>query len=169
LTAAVRLARERTFKQDPKYPIRLLVDIAVKALSPAINDPTTAVRAIDQIEDLLHRLGRCDLDSGYARDADGVLRLMFPMPTWEDYLMLAFDEIRQYGVGSLQVARRLRAALNAIADSLTDEGRREIVRQHLRHLDEIVGHSSHDVDDQVVALQEDRQGLGLSRKPARPH
>jgi uncharacterized membrane protein len=169
LIAAVRMARERTFKQDPKYPIRLLVDVAIKALSPAINDPTTAVQAIDQIEDLLHRLGRCDLDSGYARDADGVLRLMFPIPTWEDYLMLAFDEIRQYGVNSLQVVRRLRAALNAIADSLTDEGRREIVRQHLRHLDEVVGHSAHDVEDRVVALQEDRQGLGLSRKPARPH
>jgi uncharacterized membrane protein len=169
LIAAVRLARARTFKQDPKYPIRLLVDVAIKALSPAINDPTTAVQAIDQIEDLLHRLGRCDLDSGYARDADGVLRLMFPMPTWEDYLMLAFDEIRQYGVGSLQVMRRLRAALNAIADSVAEEGRRESVRQHLRHLDEVVGHSSHDVEDRLVALQEDRQGLGLSRKPARPH
>jgi uncharacterized membrane protein len=169
LIQAVHLAPARTFKQDPKYPIRLLVDIAIKALSPAVNDPTTAVQAIDQIEDLLHRLARCDLDSGYARDADGVLRLMFPMPTWEDYLTLAFDEIRQYGVGSLQVARRLRAALNAIADSVADENRRESVRQHLRHLDEVVGHSSHDVEDRVVALQEDRQGLGLSRKPARSY
>ena len=169
LIQAVRLAPARTFKQDPKYPIRLLVDIAIKALSPAINDPTTAVQAIDQIEDLLHRLARCDLDSGYVRDADGVLRLMFPMPTWDDYLTLAFDEIRQYGVGSLQVVRRLRAALNAIADSVADEDRRESVRQHLRHLDEVIGHSSHDVEDRVVALQEDRQGLGLSRKPARSH
>jgi uncharacterized membrane protein len=85
---------ERTAEQDPKYPIRLLVDIAIKALSPAINDPTTAVQAIDQIEDLLRRLGRRDLDAGQARDAKGVLRLIFPMPTWEDYLALAFDEVR---------------------------------------------------------------------------
>jgi Predicted membrane protein (DUF2254) len=97
-------------------------------------------------------------------DPDGVLRLMFPMPTWSDYLTLAFDEIRQYGVGSLQVIRRLRAALNAIADSV-DEDRREIVRRHLRHLDDVVGHSAHNVEDRIVALQEDRQGLGLSRKP----
>ena len=88
---------ERTSEQDPKYPIRLLVDIAIKALSPAINDPTTAVQAIDQIEDLLRRLGGHDLDAGYAHDADGVLRLIFPMPTWKDYLVLAFDEIRHYG------------------------------------------------------------------------
>ena len=50
LMRAIHLGRERTFEQDPKYPIRLLVDVAIKALSPAINDPTTAVQAIDQIE-----------------------------------------------------------------------------------------------------------------------
>ena len=86
LMRAIRLERERTFEQDPKYPIRLLADIAIKALSPAINDPTTAVQTIDQIEDLLRRLGRLALDAGHAEDANGVLRLVFPMPTWEDYL-----------------------------------------------------------------------------------
>ena len=95
LRRGIHLARERTAEQDPKYPIRLLVDIAINALSPAINDPTTAVQAIDQIEDLLRRLGRRDLDAGQARDAKGVLRLIFPMPTWEDYLALAFDEVRK--------------------------------------------------------------------------
>ena len=89
LRRAIHLARERTAEQDPKYPIRLLVDIAIKALSPAINDPTTAVQAIDQIEDLLRRLGRRDLNVGHAWDANDVLRLIFPMPTWEDYLALA--------------------------------------------------------------------------------
>ena len=113
---AIHLALERTSEQDPKYPIRLLVDIAIKALSPAINDPTTAVQAIDQIEDLLRRLGRLDLDAGYASDANVVLRLVFPMPTWEDYLTLAFDEIRQYGANSVQVMRRLRSALTGLAD-----------------------------------------------------
>ena len=67
LRRAVVLKPERTFAQDPKYPLRLLVDIAIKALSPAINDPTTAVQAIDQIEDLLRRLGRRDLDAGHRR------------------------------------------------------------------------------------------------------
>src|SRR5436190_6403463 len=111
LMRAIELGGERTFAQDPKYHIRLLVDIAIKALSPAINDPTTAVQAIDQIEDLLRRLGGHDLDAGYARDADGDLRLIFPMPTWEDYLVLAFDEIRHYSGHSVQVMRRLRSAL----------------------------------------------------------
>jgi hypothetical protein len=68
LRRLVRLGSERTFEQDPKYAIRILVDIAIKALSPAINDPTTAVQALDQVEDLLLRLGRADLETGRARD-----------------------------------------------------------------------------------------------------
>ena len=111
LLGAVRLGRERTFEQDPKYPIRLLVDIAIKALSPAINDPTTAVQTIDQLEDLLRRLGLAELDAGYVADESGALRLVFPTPTWEDYLTLAFDEIRQFGSSSVQVLRRMRSAL----------------------------------------------------------
>ena len=118
LLRSVLLGRERTFEQDPKYPIRLLVDIAIKALSPAINDPTTAVQTIDQLEDLLRRLGAAELDAGYAVDESGALRLVFPTPTWGDYLTLAFDEIRHFGSGSVQVMRRMRSALVGLADSL---------------------------------------------------
>jgi uncharacterized membrane protein len=166
LMRAVHLAFERTSQQDPKYPIRLLVDVAIKALSPAINDPTTAVQAIDQIDDLLRRLGGHDLDAGYAYDADGVLRLIFPMPTWEDYLALAFDEIRQYGSDSVQVMRRLRSALVGLADSVTDDTRIGAVVRHLKQLDAAVDHSHLTADDQQTARQEDRQGLGLSRRNA---
>jgi uncharacterized membrane protein len=166
LMAAIDLERERTFEQDPKYPIRLLVDIAIKALSPAVNDPTTAVQAMDQIEDLLRRLGRRDLDAGYARDADGVFRLIFPMPTWEDYLALAFDEIRQFGATSVQVMRRLRSALAGLMESSTIAARAEAVQRCIRHLDLSIDHSTLDAQDQTMARHEDRQGLGLSRKRA---
>jgi uncharacterized membrane protein len=166
LRRAIRLARERTFEQDPKYPLRLLVDIAIKALSPAINDPTTAVQALDQIEDLLHRLGRRALDAGCVKDDQGVLRLIFPTPTWEDYLTLAFDEIRQYGVSSVQVMRRLRSALLGLMDSVTEAERKEVVQRYLQHLNLVVERSVLDAEDQVMALQEDRQGLGLSRRRA---
>ena len=71
LVRGIHFGFERTAEQDPKYPIRLLVDIAIKALSAAINDPTTAVQAIDQIEDLLRRRGVCELDAGYAHDVLG--------------------------------------------------------------------------------------------------
>jgi len=154
---------ERTSEQDPKYPIRLLVDIAIKALSPAINDPTTAVQAIDQIEDLLRRLGGHDLDAGYARDANGVLRLIFLMPVWKD-LVLAFDEIRHYGADSVQVMRRLRSALVGVTDSVTADTRIGAVQRYLKQLDLTVDRSDLAADDQETARQEDRQGLGLPRR-----
>ena len=168
LRQAIQLAKERTFEQDPKYPLRLLVDIAIKALSPAINDPTTAVQAIDQIEDLLHRLGRRALDAGCVMDDLGDLRLIFPTPTWEDYLTLAFDEIRQYGASSVQVIRRLRSALLGLADSVTEAERKDLVQRYLNRLNLAVEHSVFDAEDRVMALEEDRQGLGQSRRRTEP-
>ena len=163
LMRAIHLMRQRTFEQDLKYPIRLLVDVAIKALSPAINDPTTAVQTIDQIEDLLLRLGQSELDAGYVKDANGIIRLVIPMPTWEDYLSLAFDEIRQYGATSVQVIRRLRSALIGLMESLPSSVRADTVRRYLEHLDLVVERSLLDAEDRLMAHQEDRQGLGLSR------
>ncbi len=163
LLQSVRLGRERTFEQDPKYPIRLLVDIAIKALSPAINDPTTAVQTIDQLEDLLRRLGASELDAGYVVDASDRVRLIFPTPSWEDYLALAFDEIRQFGSSSVQVMRRLRAALLGLTDSLPNGPRAQSVQNYLAHLDRTINASLFDIEDQHMARQQDRQGIGLSR------
>lgn len=168
LRRTFRLAATRTFEQDPRYALRLLVDIAIRALSPAVNDPTTAVQALDQIEDLLRRLGRRRLDAGRVHDADGRLCLVFPTAVWEDYLDLAFDEIRQYGATSLQVVRRLRAALVGLAESLEDEKRREAVLRHLTHLDLGIGRAGFDDLDRKTALDEDRQGLGMTRRPEQP-
>jgi uncharacterized membrane protein len=164
LLRVVHLGRERTFEQDPKYPIRLLVDVAIKALSPAINDPTTAVQTIDQLEDLLRRLGASELDVGYAPDENGSLRLLLLTPTWEDYLALAFDEIRQFGAGSIQVMRRMRAALDGLAGWLPREDRKQVVRRYLGRLDHAIERSGFDSEDQRMALDEDRQGIGLSRR-----
>jgi uncharacterized membrane protein len=164
LTRAIHLATSRSFEQDPKYAIRLLVDIAIRALSPAINDPTTAVQALDQIEDLLRRLGCRQLEAGYARDRAGKIRVTFPVPTWQDYLALAFDEIRQFGAASIQVGRRLRAALVGLGDTIAVDERRAAVQQYLDHLSLAIGQSSFDDQDRAAAQQEDRQGLGLSRR-----
>ena len=167
LWRAIHLADERTFEQDPKYPIRLLVDVAIKALSPAINDPTTAVQAIDQLEDLLRRLGRRSLADVRARDGKGVVRLIYPTPNWEDFLSLSFDEIRQYGASSVQVMRRLRSAFAGVAESMSDDSRIAAVEQYISHLDLVIARSPLDPEDQAVASQEDRQGLGVSRPSGR--
>jgi uncharacterized membrane protein len=165
LRQAIHVGTSRTFEKDPKYAIRLLVDIAIRALSPAVNDPTTAVQALDQIEDLLRRLGRRQLDAGLARDSDGTIRVTFPTPTWQDYLSLSFDEIRQYGATSIQVGRRLRAALVGLSGTIAVGDRRAAVQEYLDHLNLGIGRSSFDDQDRAAALQEDRQGLGLSRRP----
>lgn len=166
LLKPLRLARERTFEQDPKYPLRLLVDIAIRALSPAVNDPTTAVQALDQIEDLLRRLATHRLDAGYANDEDGILRVIYQMPTWQDYLSLAFDEIRQFGATSVQVMRRLRSALVGLAETAGTPARVLEVVEYLNHLNIVVDQSQLDPADRLMVRREDRQGLGLSRGQA---
>ena len=163
LRRAVQLEHQRTFDQDPKYALRLLVDIAIKALSPAVNDPTTAVQTLDEIEDLLRRIGTRYLEVGEVTDESGVLRLVFPAPTWEDFLSLAFDEIRFYGAASLQVMRRLRAALYDL-DRVVPPARQKAIRHYIDHLDVTVKKSISDSEDLTTASQQDRQGLGLSRK-----
>jgi uncharacterized membrane protein len=167
LLRLIQLGPERTFEQDPKYAIRLLVDIAIKALSPAINDPTTAVQALDQVEDLLLRLGRRSLSIGRARDAQGTLRLLFPVPSWEDFLVLALDEIRFYGASSIQVMRRLRALLQDLTEHAPPE-RRAAVQRYLERVDNGIRRAFEDSDDLKDALEEDRQGLGLPRERREP-
>ena len=162
LKAAIALGAERTFEQDPKYAIRLLVDIAIRALSPAVNDPTTAVQALDQIEDLLLRLGRRRLDIGQIRDGSGASRVVVPMPTWDDFLALAFDEIRYCGATSVQVMRRMRALASDLTQALGPDRHAALTRYRDR-LDASIATSFSDVDDKKDASIEDRQGLGVPR------
>jgi uncharacterized membrane protein len=161
LRRLVRLGADRTFEQDPKYAIRILVDIAIRALSPAVNDPTTAVQALDQLEDLLLRLGRRKLAAGRARDASGSVRLVFPVPSWEDFLVLALDEIRFYGASSIQVMRRMRSVLQDLMEHVPPE-RREALRRYLERVDKGIQRAFEDGEDRKDALEGDRQGIGLS-------
>lgn len=132
LRRAIILDTERTFEQDPKYAIRLLVDIAIRALSTAVNDPTTAVEALNHIEDLLIRLGRCRLEIGDFHDKGGHFRLLTIFPTWEDFLRLALDEIRLYGAGSIQVMRRMKALLCDLLSLLPEERRPAVLEWQAR-------------------------------------
>ena len=153
---------DRTFDQDPKYALRLLVDIAIKALSPAINDPTTAVQALDQIQDHLLRLGRRRLEVGAVRDSEGILRLVVPHPTWEDFLRLGFEEIRFCGATSVQVMRRMRALISDLIEALPQE-RRPALEHHRERLNATIARSFADEEEKLQASVEDRQGLGVPR------
>jgi uncharacterized membrane protein len=169
LRKAVEMGTERTFEQDPKYAIRLLVDIAIKALSPAINDPTTAVQALDQIEDLMLRLGRRRLEIGAMRDGNGPLKLAIPTPNWEDFIILAFDEIRICGARSIQVMRRMKALISDLIAALPPERHAQLRYYRERLNARSIARSFEDVLEQQEAAIEDRQGLGGPRRiPASP-
>lgn len=163
LRQAIFLGPERTFEQDPKYAIRLLVDIAIKALSPAINDPTTAVQALDYLEDLLRCLGARRLQAGCLYDAAGTLRVAFPCPRWQDFVSLALEEVRYYGASSIQVMRRMRALLRDMVPDLPAE-RQAALRVYLDRVDTGVNRGFLLPEDRRSASMEDRQGLGMARQ-----
>lgn len=163
LMDGIEMGGERTFAQDPKYAIRLLVDIAIKALSPAINDPTTAVQALDQIEDLLLRIGQRQMEIGAFPDSDGHLRLVVPFPTWDDLLRLALDEISSYGANSVQVMRRMNALVSDLIPAVP-ESRRAALKYWKGRLQARIARSFADGEERIDASQEDRQGLGIRRQ-----
>lgn len=111
LTEYISIGDERTMHQDAAYGFRQIVDIAERTLSPAVNDPTTAVQAVDQLHDLLRRLAHRHFPSDHRLDQSGQLRIVAPRFSWDDYVRLAFDEIRHYSGRSIQVTRRLTGAV----------------------------------------------------------
>jgi uncharacterized membrane protein len=161
LRAMVALGVERTIEQDPAFAVRIMVDIAIRALSPAVNDPTTAVQVLDHLEDLLRLVGQTDL-SDRAPPVDEHMEsggLVIPNRTWSDYLVLSVTEIREYGDTSIQVVRRLRAMLAELEDSVLPE-RREAVRMELERLDAAVAARWQGTVDLELAALADRQGIG---------
>lgn len=167
LRNALELGDQRTFEQDPKYAIRLLVDIAIRALSPAVNDPTTAVQALDQIGDLLLRLGGRRLEIGDFRDSQGRIRVVIPFPAWEDFVRLALDEILFYGANSVQVMRRMNALVNDLI-SVVPEERRAALNYWQTRLNISIARSFADEEEKLDASMADRQGLGMPRQHSTP-
>jgi uncharacterized membrane protein len=153
------LARQRTIDQDPAFVLRMLVDIGIRALSPAVNDPTTAVQALDRIEALLVELRRRDTGPSVVVDEQGTSCGRFPAPTWGEYLNLALIEIRHYGGQSAQVARRLRALHEHLLE-IADGPDRERIRLEQRLLDETLAANFPDERERAILSRPDRLGLG---------
>jgi uncharacterized membrane protein len=156
---SIALGAERTIEQDPTFAFRVIVDIASKGLSPAINDPTTAVLAIDRIHHLLRHVGGRRLDNEKVRDAGGRIRLHYRTPDWQDFVVLAVTEIRQFGGGSIQIARRLRAMLENLIATLPAE-RAAPLRQELALVKKSAERFFEDAEDRARAEVSDAQGVG---------
>lgn len=156
----VALGQERTIEQDPAFAIRIMVDIANRALSPAVNDPTSAVQVLDYLEDLLLLMGRSDLSAqGMYRDAGGTPRLIIPTTTWENFLALGVTEIRLFGGSSVQVVRRLRALLQRLHAGVRAECR-PAVEAELARLEATARQFFGDSPDLDLAGAADIQGIG---------
>lgn len=166
LRHSIALGSERTLDQDPAFAFRIIVDIGAKALSSAINDPTTGVLALDQVHRLLRMVGLRRLDTGCVRDAQGNLRLLYRTPDWEDFVTLGLTEIRQFGCDSIQVARRMRALLEHLMNVLPPD-RVPRLQEELDLLTRSVERTFADDEDKRRALASDLQGLGGSAVPSR--
>ena len=161
LCGCVIFGSERTLEQDPLFAFRILVDIAIKALSAAINDPTTAVLAIDQLHRLLRSAGQRNLRTDSILGPTGALRVIFRAPDWDDFVHLAFAEIRFYGASNVQIARRLRAMIINLANTLPIE-RHAALRLELDLLDRMLEKLYLLPEDLALARIPDSQGLGGS-------
>jgi uncharacterized membrane protein len=163
LRAMVSLGRERTIDQDPAFALRIMVDIAIRALSPAVNDPTTATQVLNHIDDLLLGIGSSDRAfRGTALDADGQVRLVVRTRGWAEYLDIGVTEIRQYGATSPQICRRLRAMLEDLRAGVPP-ARRAVVQDQLDALDRATDAAFSDPSERALARMSDRQGLGATR------
>jgi uncharacterized membrane protein len=157
---AIKLGLERTLDQDVAYGLRMLVDVAERALSDSpFLDPTTAVQAIDRLHDCLRQLAPRPFPDGRYRDEKGVVRLITPSMTWEDYVHLAVDEIRLAGAGSPQVARRLSAALQDLLTIAPPE-RQDVLKEQLDLLQSGIESTISEGSDRTYFKRGDPSGLG---------
>jgi uncharacterized membrane protein len=123
LNAAYVISRQRTVETDAAFGIRQIVDIAMKALSPGINDTTTAVMCVDYLAAILVRLASRRIAASHRYD-QGELRVLAQGPRFESLLSEAFDQIRQNAVGNVAVMSRMLSALQAIASLTANPSRR---------------------------------------------
>ena len=130
---AFDLGAVRTLQQDVSFGIRQIVDIGLKAISPAVNDPSTCSTCIDHLDDLLRRIARRGAGARVVAE-DAHVRVVAPTPAFKDYLDLAFNQLRQNGRRDLAVANRLMRALSDIAAVTGDESRVAAIREQGRLL-----------------------------------
>lgn len=134
------LGSQRTDQQDVEFSINQLVEIAVRALSPGINDPFTAIRCIDQLSAALCHLAQKEIPSAYRYDERDKLRVIAAPITFADTIDAAFNQIRQYGQTSVAVTMRLLEAIAVIAPFAHSKADRSALLRHAN----MIERGSHD-------------------------
>jgi len=145
-SAAYSIGRHRTVAQDPAFGIRQIVDMAIKALSPGVNDTSTAVMCVDYLTSILTRLAGRQFPSSYRYEGE-TLRVVAIVPSFEGLLAEAFDQIRGSAEVNVAIMARMLGALNTI-------GNLTISPSHFRALGEQVQHIAELVDRYIEASHE---------------
>ncbi len=136
LQEAFSLSRFRTVEQDAAFGIRQIVDVALKALSPGINDTTTAVTCVDYLAMILARLAPQHIPASH-RYEDGALRVIAKGPSFQSLLSDAFDQIRESAKGNLGIMLRMLGSLATIASLTADSSRRQALHEHVECIAEL--------------------------------
>lgn len=158
LQSAFVVDTERSLRFDPLYALRIVVDVALKALSPAVNDPTTAVRALDEVDGILRTAQALELGTFRVDAGDG--SVTFRYASWGDIVTLGLLEIIEFGQDQPQVTRRLTALLSDLLRDLPPERHPALLQMQAILADRV--HLDGDLAQQRFALHPDRQGIGGS-------
>ena len=125
LRSAFVIGPMRTMQQDVEFGVLQIVDIALKAISPAVNDPSTAINCIDQLSRVLIRWAGRSPPASLLSDPPHVVRVVIPWPDFDHLLDTAFEQIRHYAVNDIAKSLRLLRALNDLAATIDDNAMRQ--------------------------------------------
>lgn len=156
IQGAIRLGPERSLTQDLEFGLRQLMDIYDRALSPGINDPTTAVQVINQVHRIFRELVTRTPPSPYIADDDGEVRVVHQPPRVEQMLRRIIEEGIHYGTDSVRVPRRLRGMLDDLAEHALPRHRGSIESIRERFLPDVEGEAIDEKERE--AISEDADG-----------
>lgn len=152
LNACCSIGRHRTVEQDVAFGIRQIVDMAMKALSPGVNDTSTAVMSVDYLTAILAQLASRKFPSSHRYEA-GELRVIAVAPAFEDLLAEAFDQIRASAAGNVAVLARMLGALTTLAGLTTRPRHRQAFGDQARQIAELADRSLASGDDRARIQQ----------------
>jgi uncharacterized membrane protein len=173
LRSAYSIDRFRTVHQDCAFGIRQLVDMALRALSPGINDTTTAVMCVDYLAAILARMASRGIPSSH-RYEDGELRVIALGPTFASLVAESFDQIRGSASGNLGIMLRMLGSLQTIASLATSPGRRQVLREQVEGIAELAGRtieSPHDrarFESRLARVREALETKPSDQQPTNP-
>lgn|SRR5665811_1591006 len=166
VNSACALGNQRTTGQDIEFEINQLVEIAIRALSPGVNDPFTAMSCVDRLGSALCRLAQRDMPSPYRHDTQDHLRVIAPVFTFPDVTDAAFNQIRQYGSSSAAVTIRLLETIAVVAGSVLRPEDRTALLRHARMIARGASEGLPEAEDRRAVEEHCQAVVQLCTEPA---